>query len=370
MQKTEYISSLTPLRGIAALLVCLYHYDEFIFFAGLPRLLDPGASSLLTHSYLWVDFFFVLSGFIICHVYGQKLAERKGPVWRKYLWARFSRLYPLHLFTLLLSAVIIYSLSKAFPEYSANNFWVVSSDWSSFFAQLFFLHNTPLNNPISFNVPSWSIAAEWWVYLLAIVLIPLINEKSGTAKNIVVSLLALLGLVLIGKEEKALDLISSLGILRCLFEFTIGVVTYQLYKQYRGGASFWSKDWVFGATFLMVFLQMHLNYHDVLTIPFFALLILSAALNQGLPKRILNTKALVFLGDISYSFYLIHGLVIISWTWWLNIYFVPANAGAPLTFTTHLIWLSSLYGFVIVVSYLTYRFVEVPARKGLKTWGQ
>ncbi|MEO1715038.1 MAG: hypothetical protein AAFU60_17040, partial [Bacteroidota bacterium] len=69
---------------------------------------------------------------------------------------------------------------------------------------------------------------------------------SGTAKNIVVSLLALLGLVLIGKEEKALDLISSLGILRCLFEFTIGVVTYQLYKQYRGRASFWSKDWVLG----------------------------------------------------------------------------------------------------------------------------
>ncbi len=73
--KTTYLSNLTPLRGIAALLTVVFHVDLMIGVGGnmLIKLKD---SPILTRMYLMVDFFFILSGFIMLHVYGKWFAEK------------------------------------------------------------------------------------------------------------------------------------------------------------------------------------------------------------------------------------------------------------------------------------------------------
>jgi peptidoglycan/LPS O-acetylase OafA/YrhL len=97
---TLYLSNLTPLRGIAAPLPVMFHID--LVFGGLDGLsVRQGDSLVFTRMYL-MDFFFVLSGFIMYHVYGQWF---KGHVdktnFKKFTIACFARVYPLHFCTLL-----------------------------------------------------------------------------------------------------------------------------------------------------------------------------------------------------------------------------------------------------------------------------
>src|SRR5436305_824177 len=92
-RRISYLSNLTPLRGIAALLTVIFHIDIFLGWEMMP----PGGSPLLSHMYLMVDFFFILSGFIMCHVYGNRfLKDVRTTEFKKFMIARFSRIYPLH----------------------------------------------------------------------------------------------------------------------------------------------------------------------------------------------------------------------------------------------------------------------------------
>src|SRR6185369_7058906 len=96
------IPCLDGLRGLAALAVVLFHFN--IFFLPQARLPFVG------HAYLAVDFFFILSGFVMAHVYGHLLASN----WRVHALqfgrARFARLYPLFAVTTL-AMVFVFALS-------------------------------------------------------------------------------------------------------------------------------------------------------------------------------------------------------------------------------------------------------------------
>ena len=88
------IHSLTALRGVAALLVVVYHFSGSF----LPALDLTYHSGIISKFYLWVDFFFLLSGFILVHVYGDRFSAAKTwPTVREFIFARLARIYPLHL---------------------------------------------------------------------------------------------------------------------------------------------------------------------------------------------------------------------------------------------------------------------------------
>src|ERR1700760_4538828 len=100
MNTNKYLSNLTPLRGIAALLTVLFHVDIVLFYSFGGQLVDGKSSSILSRMYLMVDFFFVLSGFILCYVYSKSFeGSVKGQDFKKFTIARFARVYPLHLFS-------------------------------------------------------------------------------------------------------------------------------------------------------------------------------------------------------------------------------------------------------------------------------
>ena len=106
--KSGYLSNLTPLRGLAAILVAVFHFEMAI-----GRFVPAGTTMFFEKSYLMVDLFFVLSGFIMLHVYGRAFdgVLQRGQL-RHFLVARFARTYPLHLFSLLLLVVIVRYLTN------------------------------------------------------------------------------------------------------------------------------------------------------------------------------------------------------------------------------------------------------------------
>lgn len=362
----NYISSLTPLRGVAALFIVFFHYDIWLKLRGLPRLINTDCSLIITKGYLWVDFFFILSGFVISHVYGAKLENRTRATVKKYLWARFSRLYPLHVFVMLLFVFQTVLLVWLFPEYAAKK-WEWTRTSRDFFIHLLFLQTSGIIDKPVWNVSSWSIAAEWWTYIFAIGLIPLLN-KGKKSISIISVLLALLGFIFIAYQNPKfmLDEFYFLGTLRCVFGFTIGIIVYQAYKVLVDKETLWNKDWLFYLMFLCTLSVLHFDLFDVLVIPFFATLILCASLNKGLPSKLLNTKPLLFLGNISYSIYLIHLLWVYLWLMWLDLYYIPANPDTPVSLSIKILWLLMLLLVTIGSSYLTYKYVEIPAQKRLR----
>jgi peptidoglycan/LPS O-acetylase OafA/YrhL len=97
---SDQLPSLTPLRGVAALWVVLYHYCGTAQF--LPNLDITPHSYLISKGYLAVDMFFILSGFVMAHVYRRTFSESVSKHYRGFLVARIARLYPLHVFILAL----------------------------------------------------------------------------------------------------------------------------------------------------------------------------------------------------------------------------------------------------------------------------
>ena len=154
MQPThKYLSNLTPLRGIAALWVVVFHFSEII-----AKFVPTENSLLLTKGYLMVDLFFVMSGFIIYHVY-QKNFETglSGIQFRRFIVARFARVYPLHFITLVLCLLILVPMFGWDP-YMGNPRAIPTN--------LLLIHSFGIHNSFNWNVPSWSISAEWWAYMV------------------------------------------------------------------------------------------------------------------------------------------------------------------------------------------------------------
>ncbi len=92
---------LTPLRGMAALMVVLFHARLLLF----PQWMESiaGHTQLIENGYLWVDLFFILSGLVLAHVYGEAFARTPRTIsYGRFLWLRLTRVYPLYLVTLLL----------------------------------------------------------------------------------------------------------------------------------------------------------------------------------------------------------------------------------------------------------------------------
>lgn len=150
------IRPLTGIRIIAALWVVYAHANLW-----LPTLIPEVAifEPVNQGGYAAVDLFFVLSGFILSYQYFGRLRTPRD--YRDFLVRRFARIYPLHLFMLLVFGVIVLVASAlAIPMGSPGQFTL-----GGFFADLL-LVRAWWGDALVWNIPAWSISAEWFAYLL------------------------------------------------------------------------------------------------------------------------------------------------------------------------------------------------------------
>jgi peptidoglycan/LPS O-acetylase OafA/YrhL len=384
---TETIANLTPLRGIAALLVVIFHYQIFI------RPIFPApVAAVIDKFYLCVDLFFVLSGFVIAHVYAAKFANGlEGGTLGRFFRARFARIYPLH-FVTLLYLVILASIGFS-AGLDPTRFPGIFFDFRQIPLQLFLLQATWLTDEPFWNSPSWSISTEWWAY----VCFPLL--AFALARNGRLFSLAALGLIALGYfwivtywqpefwaarwarigldpdivpyEKGTIDIIAQWAPVRCLCGFVLGMVAWKVWLSGRMGKALRS-GWIVAALVLILIAGWAAK---LLTDPFavvlFTIMILALAHNQDWLSRLLNLRPVVHLGDISYSIYLVHMPILYTWMVHRDVTLVndPLKGPGPgYDLPLGDAWIGFI-GFVLLTLFLaslSYRFVECPARDALR----
>ncbi len=305
--RPDQLQSLTPMRGIAALWVVLYHYAARY----LPALHTDHYTHLLDKGYLAVDLFFMLSGFVLTHVYWRTFTETvRGSYW-KFLLARIARLYPLHLFVL--SLFLATALASRAVQYAATGTFdsialAGARSLTALLANLLMLQGLQASE-LSWNYPAWSISVEFIAYLVFPFALPWI-WRAGRPLKIVLALLlvAVLAWFAYVTQDDFDQWDGPQTLLRCVPEFLIGTLLYAAFVG-RPWTVLAKRDGILIGLVVALLLLLHRGASDLLVILLFPALILAAVANKGMVSRFLNTAPLVWLGEISYALYLFHGLV-------------------------------------------------------------
>jgi peptidoglycan/LPS O-acetylase OafA/YrhL len=311
-----------------------------------------------------VDLFFILSGFIISYVY---VADRKSHLPRSevkaFLQTRFARIYPLHVFSLLYlttftlgSALVLWIAGRPHDQLGRRAFvdWIV---------QLVLL-NAWAPHHFEWNIPSWSISAEVFAYLLFPILVAShVRNRRAAEATLLAALVAFYALI--GATTGNLDVVVGLAPLRCLAGFALGMLLYFNRSLVSNTSDRCLTILQIVATFAsLMILASYLS--DPLVIPAFGLLIFTTWTDRGSVARLLSMRLPRWLGEISYSVYLLHvPLAATTWFIWIR---VEKHLGLspPLTRS---IWLVLIFAVVLSMSTLSYKHVELPARRAmLRRW--
>jgi peptidoglycan/LPS O-acetylase OafA/YrhL len=221
------IRSHTALRGIAALLVVLYHYPSFL----ASNIHPDQFSGFLRLGYLWVDVFFVLSGFILAYVYR---VDRTDAKWREsissFAAARFSRIYPLHLLATI--AVLLFFIADSSISYFTSRDFCCVLDGhfrtvESFVGNVFLVHAWGFWDQPTWNIPSWSISAEMFCYI-ALAISFLLPPRFRTQAFLLAATMALVYYAAIMIDARTVDEKFQESIFRAFAGFATGLAMYRV----------------------------------------------------------------------------------------------------------------------------------------------
>ncbi|WP_200912247.1 acyltransferase [Pedobacter sp. Leaf216] len=298
-------------RGIFASLVVLYHMSAF---SATPIL----NNSFVMNADMFVDFFFVLSGFVICYSYQQidDVEELK-----LFLTKRIRRLYPLHLLMLLIFLAIEGIKLGLVNHIKINNF--LDNSAITFFSSLFLINSVKLPHvhDVSWNLVSWSISAEVISYLLFAISCYIISvRKIKISKPIVYLLIAILAAVFLYAITGSfkLDYTYDYGFLRGLIGFFAGACClycfqYLHQKYAQLGQSLFTVLEVVALILIGVVIvcgQLLKHYGFIYEIVFFISIMIFAFEKGLVSKSIIKIDLFKKLGKYSYSIYMVHTLFI------------------------------------------------------------
>ncbi|MDI7774777.1 acyltransferase [Asticcacaulis sp. EMRT-3] len=344
ISRPQDLRPLTSLRFFAAMWVVAYHFWPD---------LQPVRPDFVAKGYLGVDLFFVLSGFILSHVYLENFrAKRFG--YRDFLWARLARIYPMHITIIAGLGVLIGGL--ALVGVHAGDKLII---WSSLPAHLTLTQAWGLAPHGGWNHPSWSISAEWFAYItfpaFATAAVAL-WARPFVAVGLAVLLLAALYLVfpmLAGFQlTEATIFWGALRIVPC---FALGCA---MWLVWRSGRIRSAPTALMLAAAGMIGLVANILLHapDLITVLFCATLILGLGLAARAGSSILSQAWLVYLGEVSFAIY----MICIPWQ---LVYVEGLQRVTNINPDAMPIWLwAGLVAGVIPAAIVLHHLIELPAR--------
>lgn len=362
-------AAFTGWRGVGALLVAIVHFDAYGHFYGL---------SFFRNGSLRVDFFFVLSGFVITHVYASRLVDFSNA--RDFLLRRVARLWPLQAATLLFCLAVegIRSLAILF-SYPAD-----SAPFSGPAFQLgAILRNLTLTQALGFdksgtlNVASWSISVEMYTYVIfAIFCLCVSRRRTPVALGIAAA--TALALAYLTDGDLAADPFRY-GIFRSVCEFFVGYLVYRL--RIRLPLSAGLAAGAEGPVMLLVVAFISLAGHSFLTMAaplVFALMVYVFSFEAGHLSDLMKSRVCQRLGQWSFSIYMIHMPLLrlltlsdraiakgfhtstkvqVAWgAKTLSLWSFGGQWGADLALLVYL-------GVVVAIAGVTYRTIEMPGQR-------
>lgn len=290
---TNRLNALEGLRGIACLMVVLFH---------LPLWHPALESNIIRNSHVMVDFFFVLSGFIISRTYLDRIQNWNDLL--RFQLLRFGRLYPVHFVMLIaflgLECVRYYlwtysSSPGSTPPFETNN--------PIAFAQHLLLLQSivPNGNSMTFNVPSWSISTEFYTYII-FAIVALLARKFIAIATIAIILGSL---AIFTTTDSELKLLSG-----CILGFFIGVSVDMISRntQYKTSPLVFIAALIALLSALMTLDGTKLHYS---ILPLSALIVFSAVNARGtIQNKVFGNSLMTQLGAYSFTIYMTHSFVI------------------------------------------------------------
>ena len=350
------IKSIEGVRGAAALLVALYHLK-----------IGSEYFSFIRNGYLFVDLFFVLSGFVICAAYGDTL--RTAADLRQFLLRRIGRLFPLLVFSTVVfvlgtNAIVLAKKLAISSGYAGllNNpgtleYLVPTA--GEILATLTFTHALGMFDDLILNTPSWSISVEFYTYLLFAVACLLLT---GASRIVLLALLSVAGLIVSVwasvnihhciAEKGCLSLTYDFGLARSIHAFCLGALAFYSSRILRLNIPAVQIT----VAFTLFMLLTLVDYVSVAAFAFpvvFAVLVLSLAKDSGPLADALKPSLFQVLGQRSYSIYLMHMPLLLIFE---NL--TKRASGIVANVVILVAYVVVLY----VISGWTYRFVETPLR--------
>jgi peptidoglycan/LPS O-acetylase OafA/YrhL len=359
MSPKPELTALTGIRFFAASYVLFFHAG-FVFIRHIFPEFYPFYAAFAGGGSLGVDLFFILSGFILAYNYEEQFNRFDYKLYLNFLYKRLARVYPIHLFTLLVLALFV--LQVVASADFAQHPYAPQYTFKDFLANIFLVHAWSIPISYSWNNVSWSISAEWFAYLLFPLLV--IVTKNIRSRKALLWTMALLYIaflvVMLGVRIVAEHSGRDLGMVRIFFEFFIGIQLFKLYafnrtplvlKPVKPGPGH-----LLAGALLMVTFCIEFAY--IWAVPIFAWVILRSARNQWLYNRLFFHPWVVYGGKISYALYMVHGLLFM-----LFFLYIPEAALSSFGATAGALLVLAY----IIVSYVAaaaiYHYVELPSRK-------
>ena len=371
--------ALDSLRGICAAIVVLFHVEVLgkVYAGHLHGL------GIIDHGFLFVDFFFVLSGFIIAHGYYRKIGQWRDTL--PFMIKRFGRVYPMHLLMLLcflgLELTKLYSIRHGMTADRAP--FTGPYSLTGFAASLFLVQSLGFFHLDYWNAPSWSISVEFWTYLLfALFALYFSRQRKRWAASAAALICLLCLLVVLFRSPRYIDATYDYAMFRCVMGFFSGFLVYLAFDRFlsrrRPTFPVLSLLEIAACTLAAVFVARVGYQRSSLAAPFlFSLCVAVFVWDDGVISRLLRLPPFQFLGKVSYTVYISHAFFIILAARVMNILaqkhrfgIIPLRASAeqPVMFHTGSIWISDLLVVLLVVcvfatSALLFRLIEDPARR-------
>jgi peptidoglycan/LPS O-acetylase OafA/YrhL len=364
---------LDGLRGVAAMLVVGYHLFETYFHGG--------ATQPINHGYLAVDFFFVLSGFVIGYAYDDRWDRMT--TWN-FFKRRLIRLHPMVIFGSVVGALLFYfGASADFPLIGNTRWWVVILTMLWTFTMIpvttsFDIRGWQETNPL--NGPAWTLQ---WEYLANIMYALFFRRLSKVALGVFVAFFAALTIILCfnidvfgvlkARDWAAYSVVGGwsvtpdqiqIGLTRLLYPFFCGLLISRIGRLIKVKAGFWWCSLLIVVLLCMPRFGVEHNpwlnglFEAVCILVMFPLIVATGAGSSvtGSKSSAINK----FLGEISFPLYITHyPLIYMQMAW------AAHNQEAPLSM--HIAVAVSVFIIAVAAAYAAYRLYDLPVRAWLKS---
>ena len=354
---------LDGLRGVAALMVIWYHVFEGFAFA------SNSAIETLNHGYLAVDFFFILSGFVIGYAYDDRWG--KSLTMKDFFKRRLIRLHPMVIMGAVLGAITF--CIQGSVQWDGTHV-AISMIMLSLLCTIFFIPAMPgvgyevrgNGEMFPLNGPCWSLFFEYIGNILYALFIRRLSNKALTV------FVVLLGVALAAFAVFNVSTYGNIGVgwtldgvnflggsLRMLFPFSLGMLMSRNFKPMKVRGAFWICTVALIALFAVPYLEgmeplcMNGVYEAFCVIVDFPIILWIGA--SGTTTDVQSTKICKFLGDISYPVYVIHyPLMYLFYAWLIE------NKLYTLGETWHVA--VCVFVLSIVLAYLCLKLYDEPIR--------
>jgi peptidoglycan/LPS O-acetylase OafA/YrhL len=337
-------------RGLAAFVVVIFHYNIFYNIETSKTVFKTENQPFYHFFYYcyefgWiaVQFFFIISGFIFYALYSKQISERKISKF-EFFKLRFSRLYPLHFITLIITVILLYFSNKV----SFNQ--PINGDVKHFFLNIFLIHKWGFESTHSFNQPSWSISIEALLYLVFFIVFYF--GKNNYSITII--------LLILSVPLFFLNKFIGYG----FFCFYMGGLTYLIYQKIIESKN--RIKFMYFLSLILVFLSIiifnYLNSSVIIKIVTFTLFFPSIIINLMMIQTKFTGigKSFKIIGDISYSVYLTH------WVIQALISLLIFNYKTKIDFNSNYVFLVYLMT-VCLISLISFKFFERPIQKYIRS---